>query len=337
MIKEATYLENNKDYQTSFKLIYYGDALDNHEMPAAELSSIIKAMNDLFVEANTILNNGQAKIDVNVKANFEKGSFGIDFTVMVCMFDTVKNFLSSDYISAPLNVYSMVIIIRNLLKFIKLIKGKLISENQVKYKDDKLYIVSDDKNIEFEFEETNEKEEIINGDIITKKEISKKMIKLNNNYNVRKNIENITKIIENKGVEKLKLIDNNIIQNIADKNNVNYFKAPNQVSPDLYNNYTIETLLKIKKLTFDENSKWTLYSDGETSTINATIEDKDFLNNIKFNKESFSKDDLLKVKLRVEEFNNTEKNKLTKEYFIEKVLHHKKAYDNGEKYFDFKE
>ena len=334
MIKEVDSLEDYKDYKTSLKLIYYGEALDNHEIPASELSSIIKSMNDLFVEANEILNNGQAKIDINVKANFEKGSFGIDFTIIVCIFDGLKDFLSSDWVSVPLNTYSLIIIIRNLLKFIKERKGRLTSENQVRYKDDKLYIISDNENIEFEFEEINEKEEIINGNIITKKEISKKIIKLNNNHNIRKNIENITKIIENKGVEELKLIDNNIIQNIADKNNVNYFKAPNQITPDLYNNYTIETFLKIKRLAFDENSKWTMYN-GETAPINATIEDKAFLNSIKSNKESFSKDDLLKVRLRVEEFNNAEKNKLTKEYFIEKVLHHQKASDNGEKYFDF--
>lgn len=334
MVKEEPSIENNKNYQTSLKLIYYGEALDNHEIPASELSSIIKSMNDLFVEANEILNNGQAKIDINVKANFEKGSFGIDFIVIVCMLDTVKNLLTSDFVEAVLNAYEIKNIIRNLMKFIKERKGKFVSENQIRYEDDKLYIASNNENIEFEFEETNEKEEIINGDIITRKEIYKKMIKLNNNHNIRKKIEGITNIVENKGVEELKLADKYITKNIADKNNVNYFKAPNQITPDLCNNYTIETFLKIKRLAFDENSKWTMYN-GETAPINATIEDKAFLDSIKSNKESFSKDDLLKVRLRVEEFNNAEKNKLTKEYFIEEVLHHQKASDNREKYFDF--
>ena len=334
MFKIEPYIENNKDYKTSLKLIYYGDILDNHEMPASELSSIIKAMNNLFVEANTILNNGQTKIDVNVKANFEKGSFGIDFTIIVSMLDSIKNLLSSDYIEAILNAYDIKNIIRNLMKFIKEIKGKPVSEENIRYENDKLYIVSNNENIEFEYEETTEKKEIFNGDIITKTEKSKKMIKLNNNHNIRKNIENITNIVESNGVEKLQLVDKYTTKNIANKNNVNYYKAPNQTTPDLYNNYTRETLLKVKKLTFDENSKWTLY-DGKNATINATIEDKKFLNNIKFNKESFSKDDLLKVRLRVNEFNNIEKNELIKEYFIEEVLYHKKACE--EKYFDFVE
>ena len=336
MIKEVDSLEDYKDYKTSLKLIYYGEALDNHEIPASELSSIIKSMNDLFVEANEILNNGQAKIDINVKANFEKGSFGIDFTIIVCMLDSLKNLLTSNYIDAVLNAYEIKNIIRNLMKFIKERKGKLVSEKQTIYEDDKLYIASDNENMEFEYEETNEKEEIINEDSITKKEIYKKIIKLNNNHNIRKNIEGITNFIESNGVEELKLVDKYTTKNIADKNSVNYFKAPNQITPDLYNNYTIETFLKIKRLAFDENSKWTMYN-GETAPINATIEDKAFLNSIKSNKESFSKDDLLKVRLRVEEFNNAEKNKPTKEYFIEKVLHHQKASDNGEKYFNFME
>ena len=74
------------------------------------------------------------------------------------------------------------------------------------------------------------------------------MIKLNNNHNIRKKIEGITNIVENKGVEELKLADKYITKNIADKNNVNYFKAPNQITSDLCNNYTIETFLKIKRL-----------------------------------------------------------------------------------------
>ena len=57
--------------------------------------------------------------------------------------------------------------------------------------------------------------------------------------------------------------------------------------------------------------------------ISVLIEDKKFLNNVKYNKEYFSKDDELRVILRIEEFYKNDKR--IKEYFVEEVLEHIKA------------
>ena len=67
-------------------------------------------------------------------------------------------------------------------------------------------------------------------------------------------------------------------------------------------------------------------SDGELSFY-ATIEDVEFLNNIDIDKISFSKNDLLKVSLRKEQYYSSDKNQLISKYFIDKVINHIKAPD----------
>ena len=81
-----------------------------------------------------------------------------------------------------------------------------------------------------------------------------------------------------------------------------------------------EKYYHIIKLNF-EKEKWTLSDSG--STLNVSIEDSKFLQEVKTNLLRFSKDDILKCRVREEqkEING----KLKSHYFIEKVLEHKPA------------
>ncbi|MDO6994106.1 hypothetical protein Q5M87_08800, partial [Brachyspira innocens] len=182
----------------------------------------------------------------------------------------------------------------------------------------------EDTNIKYEYTEDTDTTEIKDGDTITTKTKSKKMIKLCYNGSVRKNVEKIIfPIKRNNGIENLKIVyDNAEIQYVADKSTVDFYKAPDVISDRKNKTYRKEVVLRINKLSFNETSKWTLYN-VDIPKISVLIEDKKFLNNVKYNKEHFSKDDELRVILRIEEFYRNDKRVI--EYFVEEVLEHIKA------------
>lgn len=231
-------MENTDITISSLKLIYDGEALKNHEMDAMELALIIESLNDLFLEVNSELNSDFTTIKLKVKANFEKGSFGIEFIVE--LLKNMEDLLNSSPVTTTLTAMELLNILRNAINFIRMTKGK-ISEN------------------------------------------------------------------------------NNSSIEIA---TVDYYKAPDIIVDRKNKIYRKEVVLRINKLSFEETNKWTLYN-VDIPKISVLIEDKKFLNNVKYNKEHFSKDDELRVILRIEEFYKHDKQII--EYFVEEVLEHKKA------------
>lgn len=319
-------MENIDITTSSLKFIYDGEDLKNHEMDAMELALIIESLNDLFLEVNSELNFDFTTIKLRVKANFEKGSFGIEFIVEVLK--NIELLLNSSPTTATLTAIEIINILRNILSFIKMTKGKISENNDSSIEieeDGSIYVKNiDDSYIKYEYVENTDTTEIKDGNTITTKTKSQKMVKLCYNGAVRKNVEKITSPIKrNNKIDKLKIeYSNGEIQDVADKSNIDFYKAPDIILNSKNRKYRKEVVLCIDKLSFNENNKWTLYN-VDMPKISVLIEDKKFLNNVKYNKEYFSKDDELRVILRIEEFYKNDK-RIT-EYFVEEVLEHIKA------------
>lgn len=319
-------MENTDITISSLKLIYDGEALKNHEMDAMELALIIESLNDLFLEINSELNSDFTTIKLKVKANFERGSFGVEFIVE--LLKNMEALLNSSPVTTTLTAIELINMLRNALNFIKMTKGKVSENNNSSIEiaeDGAVYAENiDDSNIKYEYVETTETTETKDGNTITTKTKSQKMISLCCNGTVRKNVEKLTSPIKrNNKIDKFKIeYSNGEIQEVADKSTIDYYKAPDIIVDRKNKIYRKEVVLRINKLSFDEGNKWTLYN-VDIPKISVLIEDKKFLNNVKYNKEHFSKDDELRVILRIEEFYKHDKQII--EYFVEEVLEHKKA------------
>jgi hypothetical protein len=287
----------------NLQLIYDGDGLKNHEINPRELSSAILGLDGLLNEANKTLNSNKARIQVKVKSNLETGSFRINFRIEQNVIDKITDLLTSQNVEAVLNATELTAIIFGgagcLWKLLKFLKNRKPAK---KYKKDNLIIIE----IEDESFETNEK-----------------VVKLYENWQLRKSIEEMLSPLEKNGIDLCLVKPENSKEFFdAKKEEFEFFKCPPAKEVMIDEPVIFNTNLNIISLSFKDKNKWYV-NDGQSSFY-TTIEDLDFLRKIDENEE-FRKGDILKVRIRREQFINEEQ-KLRTEYFIENVIEHKKPY-----------
>ena len=124
--------EEMKQYKCFFQLSYEGKALDSHQMSVEVLAPSLLALGKLVSIANEKANNGEFKADLAVTANFKPGSFLVDL-VLSQEFGSIIATLTAPGVSATLNAYGVVCLIRDIISIKKFLKGK--KPEKVIYKD----------------------------------------------------------------------------------------------------------------------------------------------------------------------------------------------------------
>lgn len=286
--------------QASFKVYYSGPILDSGQMDVRELAPALLAIGGLLEESNRVLNAGKATIAVKVK-KFEDGSFGISFEVIQNYSSQLIDLFSGKDCTAALNLLQIIgfggVGYKSLFYLIKKAKGR--KPRQAK--------VLEDGNIEIDF----------GGEV---EEISKPVFNLYIDLKVRKEVENTIKPLSIEGIESFKVTDNKTVIETVKKDEVQYFNTPEIEDEKIQERETI-ALYSIHSLSFKEDNKWRL-SDG-TSTFFVTIKDEEFLRKVNENLISFSKGDILELKLKVITWET--KDGMKTEYEAIKVLSHKMA------------
>ena len=282
------------------QLIYDGDALSNHEINPKELSVALLGIDALLHEANLTLNKNKAKIQVKVKASFETGCFKINFTVVQSVLDKAKELFSSVDATAITNaltiagaLYGLV----GLLKFLRGLRPEKIHQNN----DGTFTVWKSNKNLKVE----------------------ESVIKLYKNYKLRQAFEQVVSPLEKEGVDDCAFKIGNKTEDYCQikKEEALYFKVPSLKEIPL-GGVTFDTSINIINLSFKGENKWYV-NDGQSS-FHVLVEDENFLRKIDESIEEFSKADILRVRLRREQFQLEETGKLKTEFFIEEVLEHRK-------------
>lgn len=283
----------------NLQLIYDGEGLKNHEINPRDLSVAILGFDGVLNEANKTLNSNKTKIQVKVRSNLEAGSFKINFRIDQNLIEKVSDLLTSQNMEATINAGTLIGFLYGLWKLIKFLKNRKPTK---RYEKDGLIII----------EINDEKFE-------TKKEV----IRLYENWQLRRCLEEMVSPISKEGIDLclIKLEKNDDFCDLK-KEELDYFKCPPAKEVMIDEPVKFNTNLNIISLSFKDKNKWYV-NDGQ-STFYVTIEDLDFLRRIDENVE-FGKGDILKVLIRREQF-LSEEQKLRMEYFIEKVLEHKKPY-----------
>lgn len=287
-----------------FKLIFDGEALSNNEIYPKDLSTALLAIDDLLKEANFILNKGKISLEVKVKGSFETGCFKIN--LVLSFIDRIKDLLTCTNIESILNAKAIIELICGsagcliaLIKFLKGGKVEKIFENE----DGTLTVSKQSSNLKIE----------------------RKVYDLYKSYKIRKSFENLVKpLIEQEGISDVAFQYENSDESFCmiTKEEAVYFKCPEPEEEKIDKEAIFETNINIVNLSFKEGNKW-FVNDGQSSFY-ATVEDNTFLQAINNNEISFTKGDILRVRLRREQFYNKTENKLKTENFIEKVIRHSK-------------
>ena len=289
---------------TNFQLIYDGKALENHEINPRDLSIALNAINDLFTNADRIVNKGKTKAEIKVKASFETGCFKINFSSSQSILEQTRGLFISDEVVAILNAGELLGLIfgtaTGLICLIKFLKGK--KPDKIQENEDKFFSIwKDGKTLKFE----------------------KEVMELYKDYKLRKSFEDLVSPLIKDGIDDLAIKEYGKEDYLCQitKDEKDWFLCPDSKEEEIDQPKVFETYISIINLSFKEGNKWFVNDGNESFYI--IVEDKNFLKRIDDSMVKFSKGDLLKIKIRKVQFYNFDKKSLRSEYFVEKVLEHK--------------
>lgn len=287
----------------NFQMIYDGEALENNEISPRDLSVALININDVLEEANKVINKSRAKIETKVKASFETGCFKINFKVYQDLLDKAKDLFAHNGLDKIAEAHDLLAAIFDekvgliaLLLFLKGSKATKIIENE-----NKTFSVYRD------------------GSMIN---VEKKVITLYKDYKLRRSLEGCFDPLKKQGINDFGIIYNKNAICSVKKEDISYFECPQPEQTKLEDDVIFITSINIVSLSFKEGNKW-FVNDGQSSFY-AIVEDENFLKKIDDNLVEFSKGDILKVKIRREQFFSPDEEKLKIENYIMEVLNHQK-------------
>lgn len=290
--------------KSEFYVRYDGPALSSNQMDVRELAPALLAIGKIIEEANNILNEGKTKVIVNVKAAFQKGSFGIELNVVQSFFANILDIFSTQRIvdGATVLAYLGFIgldgkqITHSLLYVLNYIKGRKIHSIE-KLQDDKIRLQFADDSLD----------------------ITPAVLKLLESKIIRENIERaIKKPLKQEGFDCFMIDGNDIIIN---KNEADWYTCPPLQEEKLDEKTFIEKL-QIVNLPFQDDNKWR-FTDGNNIFF-SSMQDEEFIQKINNNDIFFSKGDILEAQVYKKAWIDTE-GKMKSEYQILKILSHRSA------------
>jgi hypothetical protein len=293
--------------QEHLRVIYDGPALQQNTMDVRDLAPALLAIGDIFQEANYVLNGERAKITVQVKASFQTGCFGIDLQVVQSFMDQVTDIFSNRNVTTAKQILDWIGITPKevavgvgggLFWLIKKLRGR--KPKLVKLLDNgSVEIFVDDESFAIEQE----------------------VLELYRHFKLRKALQAaITNPMEREGIDSFAVETEKGRFVEVTKREAGWFVAP-VLEAENIDQSELETNLQLVNIAFRDDNKWR-FSDG-AGTFYAAIEDDRFISQVDKNEISFSKGDILRVRLHKRQWLSGEDMKT--EYTVKEVLSHRKA------------
>jgi len=282
--------------ETQFQIYYDGEALRGGTIDARELAPALLALADLADAANREVTAGKANIKLKIHSDFQRGSFKIDFSLIVTYYQQFIDFFNTPETKAWATILSILGISSvGLFQLIKKSKGKTPS---------KVVTIERTETVKIEFDG----EEPI--------EVNKKVYSLFNDHKARRAASQVVEPLLKEGVEELGININQKETLHVSKGEVKYFKAPEEVENEIVSES--EKIVRIVAMSFKEGNKWRVY-DGD-STKYAIITDEKFLSKVRRRDELFGNNDKLHVKLLTRQW--IENGELKTSHEITEVIKH---------------
>lgn len=287
-----------------FSIKYDGPVLAEHQMDVRELAPALLALSSLLEESNRALNGDKPEIRVNVKGNFQSGSFKIDLSAALTMKEQIVSLLSGAEVTALSNLFGILSGLGllgggGLLGLVIWLNGR--KPSKIEYQGDKAI---------FTLEESSEVESL---------EVDLAVGRLYATKTVRQSLSKVVKPLSQPGIDYFASGRDGQAEVIITKEQVAAFFALDDDMEVVSNTVAERALLQIESAVFKDGNKWRL-NDGTTSFF-AEIIDVDFLSRIQSGEERFGKGDVLIVDLRrIQTIADTG---LKSEYRIENVHEHR--------------
>lgn len=287
-----------------FRITYDGTALSSNEMNVRELAPALLAAGDMLEAATRALNGDRVKSQINVRASFKTGCFGIDFNLATDWVLKVRDIFATDTASAAANAIEILGALglvawkgkQSLIAALKWLRGRKIEK--VEIGDKTAHLIVENEALEIELA----------------------VLALLRDLAVREALDKLLAPLDREGIDTFASgTDADIVQ-IIGKAERSWFYTP-AVEDDLVLDDVRKMAFSIVSLAFKEDNKWRLY-DG-AATIHAAIADIGFLTRVDQNVETFAKGDLLICMVRVRQWQIPSGART--EYEVVEVLEHRQA------------
>lgn len=294
------------DMTERFHVVYDGKALEEHLMDVRDLAPAMMAISDLLTHANKEINGDKLEIQLNVKANFKTGCFGIEFVEHLSWVNQIKDLLTGSNATALANASGILGLVGffggttvGVIQLYKKLKGKAPVKIEESFENTKVFYT------ETEY-----------------LEVDKRTLRLYRSKVIASDIEKMLEPLSKDGIDTFYVVKDMSDEKpelFIDKSELEYFKF--QDMEDHLSESVVETFLQIESISFKEKNKWRFNNGG--STIHASILDESFLQKVDSGLLRFGKGDLLKVELKTIQF--LAHTKLKTEFEVIRVIEHKTA------------
>jgi hypothetical protein len=284
--------------ETRIEIVYDGEAVQAGSMDVRELAPALLAFGDLCRETNRIINGDRAEIAVNVRSEFERGSFGITLEVIQTL-AALKSLFGNDAKSA-FELLAIIGVVHvgeiGVIQYFKLTKGRPTPGTTLQ-----------NGNVIIQ----------INGGA-SSVEVRPDVIKVTSEPAVRKAFDGIVRPLRRQGISQLEAKHDNVVVERIERNDVPIGGLPTLAESRALVLHDEERIaaFEIVRLSFEDRYKWT-FTDGN-ATFNADIEDEAFWERLQRREFAFAKGDVLRVRMSVNTIRN-EKG-LRSEYKVIEVL-----------------
>jgi len=287
-----------------FRITYDGPALAASTMDVRDLAPALLAVGDALDAATRALCGDRVKAQINVRASFKTGSFGIDLSLATDWVLKMRDIFASDSAAAIANGAGILGALgmigaggtRGLIAVIKWLRGRRIERVEAI---DGRFVIH------------------VEGDRL---EVEQAVISLLRDLTVRRALDKMLAPLDQEGIDTFACgSDAEIVATIG-RAERSWFHAPDP-EEDLLVDDERKMVFSIISLAFREDNKWRLY-DG-AATIHAIISDTDFLARVDANQEIFAKGDVLICRVRVRQWQTISGART--EYEVTEVLEHRQA------------
>lgn len=264
-------------------IAYTGPLVDDGTMDVRDLGPALMALGKLVNDANKILNNDKSTIAVNVNADFQKGSFEIAFECVRTITEQLTSLFAPNITVDELLKYlglASTLGLPNLVDLIKWGYGKLIKNVKNNNDGTVTITITDSNNVN-----------------IT---VNINVFNTYKNIDIRESYDELLKPTQRDGIESFEVRDyssgeKKVVQSITKEISKAFeFDASTIEGDTKISVQESDQWVKLLKVDF-EDLKWRLQS-GEIKYY-ATFQDESFLNDIEEGRISFTKGDMLQVRL----------------------------------------
>lgn len=188
----------------SFTVSYDGEVLRDGTMGVRELAPALLAVGQLCERANTVLNGDRAKVTVLVKADFKRGSVGVDLQLVQELL-TGENITVAKELLALLGFTSISAVAAGLFKLIRRLRGKQPPE------------ADEDGNVKIDIHG--------DGNLVI---LSPKLVALARDREVRAQAEDTLRPLRREGIDTFETIDAGEVVERVTEDEIKYFELEDE-------------------------------------------------------------------------------------------------------------